>query len=207
MITWTGLFWWIFVGHVVAGILVAFFWNQVKLIARANVRTRSGIERWGRFRRIAEPWFLWLGLRPWNAHLVADNIWLGDLPSACDIKRLRDEIGVTHVVTAIIGVDAVYPDSFEYHLIPVCDWPQEDLLKHLDLATDFMNKSITSGGTVYVHCMAGVSRSATIVAAFLIRFRKMDPNQAIQLLQQRRSVVNPNAGFRAQLIKYHELYK
>lgn len=42
-------------------------------------------------------------------------------------------------------------------------------LEHLHRGVDFALKFRQQGGCVYVHCKAGRSRSATLVAAYLIR--------------------------------------
>ena len=34
---------------------------------------------------------------------------------------------------------------------------------------EFMNRNISKGGVVYVHCKAGRSRSATLVACYLMK--------------------------------------
>ncbi len=48
----------------------------------------------------------------------------------------------------------------------------------------------------------GISRSATVVAAYLVATKKMAGTEAIAYLQKRRTVVSPNLGFRQQLDEY-----
>jgi atypical dual specificity phosphatase len=43
--------------------------------------------------------------------------------------------------------------------------PQEMLLE----GVEFMNKTVSKGGVVYVHCKAGRSRSAALVACYLMK--------------------------------------
>jgi protein-tyrosine phosphatase len=51
----------------------------------------------------------------------------------------------------------------------------------------------------------GVSRSASVVCAYLIATRLIKANEALQLVKAKRDIVSPNAGFRAQLDAYELL--
>ena len=48
----------------------------------------------------------------------------------------------------------------------------------------------------------GISRSATVVCAYLVATTSMNATEAIEYVQERRSVACPNLGFRHQLEKY-----
>jgi hypothetical protein len=52
--------------------------------------------------------------------------------------------------------------------------------------------------------MAGISRSATIVIAYLMKRRQMTLRQAFLFVKERRSIISPNEGFMAQLSKLDE---
>ena len=58
---------------------------------------------------------------------------------------------------------------------------------------------------VLVHCMAGASRSATIVIAYLMWKKKMKYKEASQYVKDRRFIVYPNFGFRKQLQIFEKL--
>ncbi|VDN17704.1 unnamed protein product, partial [Gongylonema pulchrum] len=66
---------------------------------------------------------------------------------------------------------------------------------------------IAGGGNVLVHCVAGVSRSATICLAFLTKFRCSSLRQAYQLMASKRPLVRPNIGFWRQLIAFEQEVK
>jgi len=55
--------------------------------------------------------------------------------------------------------------------------------------------SSTPSAAVFVHCQSGMSRSATVVLAYLMRHRKMGFGDAYAFLKARRSIVAPNEGF------------
>jgi len=58
-----------------------------------------------------------------------------------------------------------------------------------------------------VHCHAGVSRSASIVVAYLIKKHGWNPVQSLQFVKQRRERVKPNAGFWNQLNDYYNFWR
>ena len=74
-----------------------------------------------------------------------------------------------------------------------------------DLSTSFppavacITHAICGGRGVLVHCQMGVSRSATILGAFLMARYRRGHADAVSHMESRRSCVNPNPGFREQL--------
>jgi dual specificity phosphatase 12 len=89
----------------------------------------------------------------------------------------------------------------------VADEPSVRLNTHFKDATDYIRKSIQEGKNVLVHCFAGVSRSASIVIAYLMRFHKMDYNVAYNYVKSKRPWINPNYGFQGQLRRYCVMLK
>ena len=52
---------------------------------------------------------------------------------------------------------------------------------------------------VFVHCFAGVSRSSTIIIAYLMKIKGMTFEQALQFTKDKRRIISPNPGFIKQL--------
>lgn len=76
-----------------------------------------------------------------------------------------------------------------------------DVLAHRQKALDFLQRVETLGGRVLVHCVAGVSRSVTIVLMHLMERHGLRLRQAWEYMLSVRPFMAPNEGFRLQLAK------
>ncbi|KAK2963370.1 putative Dual specificity phosphatase, catalytic domain containing protein [Blattamonas nauphoetae] len=59
-----------------------------------------------------------------------------------------------------------------------------------------------NGIRVFVHCYVGMSRSASVVIAFLIRKYRLSPINALRMCKIQRNIVRPNDGFVRQLCQF-----
>jgi len=59
---------------------------------------------------------------------------------------------------------------------------------------------------VLVHCHAGVSRSVSIVIAYLIRTQNWNPYQAFEYVRQQRDRAKPNVSFWNQINHYYNYW-
>ena len=61
-----------------------------------------------------------------------------------------------------------------------------------------------SGGSILVHCQAGISRSATICLAYLISRKHFRLDEAYEFVKKRRAVISPNFNFMGQLLNWEK---
>ncbi len=92
-----------------------------------------------------------------------------------------------------------FTDGVQWYPIVVEDDPLEPIYLHFDTAHLLIKKALAEGKRVLVHCAAGMSRSVTLVAAYLMIERGLTAAEAIGLIVRRREIANPNPGFRRQL--------
>ncbi|KAK9124830.1 hypothetical protein Scep_013676 [Stephania cephalantha] len=88
--------------------------------------------------------------------------------------------------------------------VPLRDMESENLLDYLDVCIDFIHKS-RKEGSVLVHCFAGVSRSAAIITAYLMRTEQLSQEDALESLRKSCESVCPNDGFLEQLKMFEEM--
>lgn len=131
---------------------------------------------------------------------VHEHIYIGNIYNANDSKLLKEH-GITRVVS--ITPSSVSVDSDVEHIvhaIPDSDVPPETMIDLFSKVTDLL----TDPQRTLVHCDAGISRSVTIVASFLIKHKKMPMGMALDLIHSKRPIASPNLHFLGMLLKWSE---
>ncbi|KAK0405197.1 hypothetical protein QR680_017848 [Steinernema hermaphroditum] len=136
---------------------------------------------------------------------VIDHLYLSDAGSVIGLRSKRNlsEHQITHVLT--ISASPINDDKkvegVSYMFVFALDMLCQDLLGNnlLESTLSFIEDAIEEGGNVLVHCEAGVSRSVTVVAAYLMRKFEWPVEKAILFVQHARPIAGPNPGFMRQL--------
>lgn len=89
--------------------------------------------------------------------------------------------------------------GIKYMGLNILDVPEAKISIHFHETADFIERALITGSRVLVHCMVGLSRSATIVIAYLIIKRGLSLEEAIRTVRKCREI-RPNDGFLRQLI-------
>nr|CAG4642145.1 EOG090X0GSS [Eurycercus lamellatus] len=135
--------------------------------------------------------------RQWY-NLVDDNVILGALP----LRSMSQELVGQMKVKAVVSLNEDYElryltnqpqewkelgvENIRFNVIDMFEAPSQEMLVE---GVDFINRNISEGSVVYVHCKAGRSRSATLVSCYLMKKHKWTPDQAVSHLKSVRSHV------------------
>jgi protein-tyrosine phosphatase len=143
----------------------------------------------------------------YNVNQILPNLYLGAyslyFTDFVDIKNIKYAIDLSNE-------NNVFIDKIDYHMKynHIFDHPKQDLLAIIPDCVDFINQATRQNQNILINCFAGVSRSSSIVLAYLMYLdvvvykRPANLNNSLNWLKSRRSIVNPNYGFLDQLITY-----
>ena len=132
---------------------------------------------------------------------ITPKIFLGNEDTARD-KKILNEIKISNILICAEGCEKFFPDDFEYKILYIDDAVDEDLLSWLKEAFDFID---SSKNNIYIHCAMGISRSPSIVIAYIMYKEKISYENAFNKVYEKRNCINPNTGFRKQLQIFEDI--
>ena len=144
-----------------------------------------------------------------NVHIsqVLSWLYLGSFANACDLEELRRN-NIKYILNCAVECknENLPSDIKELHL-KLVDEPEFDITKYFKQTNDFINKVRTAGGNLLVHCKVGLSRSPTVIIAYLMKYYEFTADSAINYIKRKRPQIIPNQGFIKQLYEYEKQFE
>jgi protein-tyrosine phosphatase len=141
-----------------------------------------------------------------TASKITDKLILGSESDACDVEIYK-KFNITKVLTIMSDnfelpecVKKVIGSDENIKFIKLNDTSCSDIGCYFREAIEFME----GNGTCLVHCRAGISRSSTLIMAYLIEKNSWSLNEAFTFTKSKRSCVAPNFGFLGQLQQFED---
>ncbi|KAF9138843.1 hypothetical protein BGX30_008671 [Mortierella sp. GBA39] len=155
---------------------------------------------------------------------VLPNLYLGAEHNATNVKVLK-RLGITFVLNVAIEIaqqegstatttiqldtsaaEEATRGSIEFKSLA---WThhQKDLLREFPTAFAMIDEAMAASngqGKTLVHCQLGVSRSASLVIAYVMRARGMGLTEAYDYVKQRSGVISPNMSLMYQLAEFEK---
>jgi hypothetical protein len=88
---------------------------------------------------------------------------------------------------------------FTYLDLKLKDEPEQVIFPQVDNAYKFIMENRNTN--VFVHCVHGMSRSGSVIVYYLMKEKGMRMQEGIEFIGKIREVINPNEGFRRQLME------
>ncbi|KAM9971927.1 hypothetical protein ACTFIW_011915 [Dictyostelium discoideum] len=143
------------------------------------------------------------GSQLYPSEIIKDFLYLGGVENAGNRQQLIN-LKITHIVNMAGELDDVYPHLYKYYRANLDDRPKANIYEHFEPVIQFINDCKKQGGRILIHCAMGISRSTTVVLAYLMKEDHMTYTDAFTFCKQKRSCINPNFGFVKQLKDYQQ---
>ena len=137
--------------------------------------------------------------------VLTGRLWVGSFVRPDDAKQLR-RMGITIVISLQTDQDlkrhrlsldkltrSLSEENIDLRRLPVVDFNQADLASHLPECVAEVETALAPGwAKAYLHCTAGMMRSPTVAAAYLVKECYMPAEKACEYIKQKREC-NPDA--------------
>ena len=150
-------------------------------------------------------------------HLIEEGLYLGSIDAARDRELLKQN-NITRVLSLLDSFpdskpsgNSEYDEDCYYYLRPfdssfdhlkltIQDSYTSNLIQHLPAALKFISDSQKAQKNILVHCAAGISRSSSVVIAYIMVKYSLSLQEGIHIVKDKRRCICPNDGFKRQLM-------
>lgn len=137
---------------------------------------------------------------------ILEHLYLTDYYNAKSKDNINS-FNIKFVVNCTYECENVFDKEIDYFKLFIDDNEMENIYIYFDKVADLIHKYRLEGKNVLVHCLMGISRSSSIIIAYLIKYHNMNFEEAYNFVKSKRNIVNPNKGFRNQLMEYYDRFK
>lgn len=135
---------------------------------------------------------------------IEKGIYLGGIAPTTDKNFMKNMNVIIDMIDYKTENLPYYPNVIYYNF-PVDDISTENISQYFDSIYRIIHKYRGKGANVYIHCMAGISRSVTVLIAYFMKRDCISAGEAFEKIQRKRPIVLPNEGFVNQLMKYQKI--
>ena len=136
------------------------------------------------------------------SEIIEDKLYLGNEGSSFSKKKLKKK-GITDIIIVGYNLYKFYPEDFNYKQIEIDDNEHEEILKYfIPIILYILNNE---DKVFFIHCQAGISRSASIVISIIMFIKKLNFEEAFKFVSNKRKIISPNFGFIQQLKEFQEM--
>jgi len=140
---------------------------------------------------------------PVDANQIEERLWLGAASCVVPDDSFLKLANIKHVISVLPFRNL---SCTQHHIIPIDDHHHDPLLPHFDITYHFIQNALSQNKSgVLVHCAAGISRSSSVVIAYMMKKFEISFEEAKKRVKTKRRVVDPNTGFEIQLKLYEKM--
>ncbi|PVZ96481.1 hypothetical protein BB558_007632 [Smittium angustum] len=137
---------------------------------------------------------------------ITEDLYLGNEYQARNVSLLK-KLNIKYVLNLAKEVQGPMSHMenseirYKHHR---WDHAEDDISNFFESCFEFIDEAISSNCNVLVHCQLGVSRSATLVIAYIMHSKKLTFSKAYDYVKSRNPKTCPNLSLIAQLMEYEK---
>ena len=121
------------------------------------------------------------------------RLFIGGAGAAYNLKALQ-EAGISHIISVTPDIGKIFPDTFDYlHISDVHDTEGSGskLSSYFDNTFNFIDSAIRGGDKVLIHGNDGKSRSVAVMAAYLMKRKRIGCDRVLAMIRTTRAAADP----------------
>ena len=128
---------------------------------------------------------------PECVEILKDKLYLGNYDFALNNELLKEK-NISCILVCGSELECRFPHEFKYLKINLNDYIEDSIIPYIDKCIKFINDS--QNNKIFVHCNAGISRSPSIIIAYLIKELNFSFKDALNFVKEKR-YIKPNEKF------------
>ena len=143
----------------------------------------------------------------YNSHpsKIFNWLYLGTFANARNFDELKRN-KINYILNCAIECNnSKLPKEIKEMHLKIKDEDNFELMDYFEQANKFINKCKSQRGNLLIHCKFGISRSPSVLAAYLIKYYKFTTDYALEFIKKKRNQIKPNKGFHNLLFEYEHL--
>ncbi|CAD8162152.1 unnamed protein product [Paramecium pentaurelia] len=132
------------------------------------------------------------------------KLFLGNLDCLIN-QQILETNNINCILSICTEEKIIVGPKYQQIYLDIHDNMNSQISKVFERSYLFIENALKSQQNVLIHCAAGISRSATLVLAYLMKTYQQTLEQALRFLKQKRPYVRPNPGFLLQLLDYETM--
>ena len=140
----------------------------------------------------------------WDADEVSDRLFVGSFDASRNTNMIQN-VGISHIVRIMSPGIKTGPQmpQVRYLIIRLNDDDDSQIKPLFRKCSRFIARALANrNNRVLVHCVMGISRSVSLVCAYLMKSKGWSAQKTLDHIRMTRLEADPNAGFRQQLVEY-----
>ena len=133
---------------------------------------------------------------------ILPGIYLGNYINANNLEEIR-RLRINYILNCASDIKINnLPTDVKYCHLDMIDSPQLNIFQYFGKAFAFIELARKNNCNILIHCKLGISRSTSILIAYMIKHYGYSVKKSLDLIKSKRKQVNPNNGFINQLYSF-----